>query len=48
MNKKFYIGIFGILIGIAGIASLWYGDGFYDAIGVFLMLWSNNIDNRIK
>ena len=40
--------IFAITIMVIGILMITFLDGGWDAFGVFLMLWSNNMDAEYK
>ena len=40
--------ITGIALTILGLVIVGMLDGWYDALGVFILLWGNNIDSNFK
>ena len=42
MNEKIKFTIFITVLFTSGILIMGFLDGFWDAFGVFLMMWSNN------
>jgi len=43
VKSEILLSIFGICIAISGILFIGFLDGFWDAFGVFLLMWANNI-----
>ena len=47
MNKVI-LGILGLMVGFAGACVIGYNSNFNVAVGVFLILWGNNIQNSLR
>jgi len=46
MKSKLIRCITGCAIGLVGITLVWLAAGWMAAIGVFLMIWGNNVERR--
>lgn len=46
-NRRFQL-VFGLVISLLGFMTLWVGVSFWCALGVFLLLWANNMQTNSK
>lgn len=48
MTEHAYLLTFGAVLGMAGFALFWHAMGAEAAVGLFLMLWANNICEALR
>ena len=45
-EKTMFFNIFAVLLLVVGTGLIWYHSSWQNALGVFLLIWANNISIR--